>query len=141
MLSKQLSRLAILSCAVVGLSTSAAPAVIGNVYTATNSTDGNRINQYLRLPFGHLFSLGSVSTGGTGTGGGLGNQGGVVLSDNGRLDIAYALLNQTTWPSWLYSVTQGATTIWERWDGWTEENGFQAILGCSQRNRIWCGGR
>ncbi|HXV42251.1 MAG TPA: family 78 glycoside hydrolase catalytic domain, partial [Anaerolineae bacterium] len=48
-----------------------------------------------------------------------------VLSDNGRLDIAYALLNQTTWPSWLYSVTQGATTIWERWDGWTEENGFQ----------------
>jgi alpha-L-rhamnosidase len=48
-----------------------------------------------------------------------------VLSDNGRLDIAYALLHQKTWPSWLYSVTQGATTIWERWDGWTEENGFQ----------------
>ncbi len=48
-----------------------------------------------------------------------------VLSDNGRLDIAYALLIQTTWPSWLYPVTQGATTIWERWDGWTEENGFQ----------------
>lgn len=48
-----------------------------------------------------------------------------VLSHNGRLDIAYALLNQKTWPSWLYPVTQGATTIWERWDGWTEENGFQ----------------
>ena len=48
-----------------------------------------------------------------------------VLSDNGQLDIAYALLNQKTWPSWLYSVTQGATTIWERWDGWTEEHGFQ----------------
>jgi alpha-L-rhamnosidase len=48
-----------------------------------------------------------------------------VLSNNGRLDVAYALLNQKTWPSWLYSVTQGATTIWERWDGWTEENGFQ----------------
>ena len=48
-----------------------------------------------------------------------------VLSQGGRLDIAYALLNQKTWPSWLYSVTQGATTIWERWDGWTEENGFQ----------------
>jgi alpha-L-rhamnosidase len=47
------------------------------------------------------------------------------LSNGGRLDIAYALLHQTTWPSWLYSVTQGATTIWERWDGWTEENGFQ----------------
>ncbi len=49
-----------------------------------------------------------------------------VLSRNGRTDVAYTLLNQTTWPSWLYPVTQGATTIWERWDGWTEENGFQS---------------
>mgnify|MGYP000601195014 CR=1 FL=1 len=48
-----------------------------------------------------------------------------VLSENGRLDTAYNLLNQKTWPSWLYAVTQGATTIWERWDGWTEDNGFQ----------------
>jgi alpha-L-rhamnosidase len=48
-----------------------------------------------------------------------------VLSENGRPDIAYALLRQTTWPSWLYSVTQGATTIWERWDGWTHDKGFQ----------------
>lgn len=47
-----------------------------------------------------------------------------VLSDAGRTDIAYALLNQTTCPSWLYPVTQGATTIWERWDGWTKEKGF-----------------
>src|SRR3954453_11612098 len=39
--------------------------------------------------------------------------------------MAYTLLNQKTWPSWLYSVTQGATTIWERWDGWTEDRGFQ----------------
>lgn len=48
-----------------------------------------------------------------------------VLSRFGRLDTAYQLLNQTSWPSWLYAVTQGATTIWERWDGWTPENGFQ----------------
>lgn len=48
-----------------------------------------------------------------------------VLSKNGHLDFAYALLNQTTWPSWLYPVTQGATTIWERWDGWTHDKGFQ----------------
>lgn len=48
-----------------------------------------------------------------------------VLSENGQLDVAYELLHQKTWPSWLYAVTQGATTIWERWDGWTEENGFQ----------------
>jgi len=48
-----------------------------------------------------------------------------VLSKTGHLDIAYTLLKQTTWPSWLYSVTQGATTIWERWDGWTHDKGFQ----------------
>ena len=48
-----------------------------------------------------------------------------VLSNTGHLDTAYALLKQTTWPSWLYSVTQGATTIWERWDGWTHDKGFQ----------------
>ena len=51
-----------------------------------------------------------------------------VLSKNGRLDVAYQLLFQKTWPSWLYPVTQGATTIWERWDGWTEEHGFQDPL-------------
>jgi len=49
----------------------------------------------------------------------------LVLSENGRADVAYKLLEQTTWPSWLYSVTQGATTIWERWDGWTHDKGFQ----------------
>ena len=48
-----------------------------------------------------------------------------VLSEAGHLDTAYGLLKQTTWPSWLYSVTQGATTIWERWDGWTHDKGFQ----------------
>lgn len=48
-----------------------------------------------------------------------------VLSANGKLDVAYRLLAQKTWPSWLYPVTQGATTVWERWDGWTAENGFQ----------------
>lgn len=48
-----------------------------------------------------------------------------VLSGSGHLDTAYRLLNQKSWPSWLYAVTQGATTIWERWDGWTPERGFQ----------------
>jgi alpha-L-rhamnosidase len=48
-----------------------------------------------------------------------------ALSDAGKTTTTYALLNQRTWPSWLYSVTKGATTIWERWDGWTEERGFQ----------------
>jgi alpha-L-rhamnosidase len=49
-----------------------------------------------------------------------------VLSDTGRSDLAFALLEQTAFPSWLYSVDRGATTIWERWDGWTDEAGFQA---------------
>lgn len=48
-----------------------------------------------------------------------------VLTEAGYLDVAYDLLFQKSWPSWLYSVTQGATTIWERWDGWTEDRGFQ----------------
>jgi alpha-L-rhamnosidase len=47
-----------------------------------------------------------------------------VLTRFGRTDIAYALLNQKTFPSWLFPVTHGATTMWERWDGWTPEKGF-----------------
>ncbi|MDX1932844.1 MAG: family 78 glycoside hydrolase catalytic domain [Capsulimonadales bacterium] len=50
-----------------------------------------------------------------------------VLSEAGRSDIAFRLLHQTQWPSFLYAVTQGATTIWERWDGWTHDKGFQDI--------------
>jgi len=50
-----------------------------------------------------------------------------VLSRGGRFDIVYELLHQKTWPSWLYAVTQGATTIWERWDGWTHDKGFQTV--------------
>ncbi len=48
-----------------------------------------------------------------------------ALTACGKSDAAYALLLQKTWPSWLYAVTQGATTIWERWDGWTHDKGFQ----------------
>ncbi len=47
-----------------------------------------------------------------------------VLSKYNRDDIAGELLLQKKWPSWLYSVTQGATTIWERWNGWTDDEGF-----------------
>jgi alpha-L-rhamnosidase len=49
-----------------------------------------------------------------------------VLTAAGRHDVACQLLLQTGWPSWLYAVTQGATTIWERWDGWTHDKGFQS---------------
>lgn len=48
-----------------------------------------------------------------------------VLCRFGYLDLAYELLLQETYPSWLYPVTQGATTIWERWDSYHHERGFQ----------------
>lgn len=41
-----------------------------------------------------------------------------VLSRFGRSDVAYRLLLNTGFPSWGYSIEQGATTIWERWNGW-----------------------
>ncbi|TCN25397.1 family 78 glycoside hydrolase catalytic domain [Mesobacillus foraminis] len=47
-----------------------------------------------------------------------------ALSDNGYDDIAYRLLQQTSYPSWLYSVKNGATTIWERLNSYTVEDGF-----------------
>ncbi len=47
-----------------------------------------------------------------------------VLSKNGYNDIAYKLLLQTDYPSWLYQVTKGATTIWEHWDGIKEDGSF-----------------
>ena len=48
-----------------------------------------------------------------------------TLSATGNTPIAYKLLLNDTFPSWGYSIKHGATTIWERWDGWTEEHGFQ----------------
>jgi len=48
-----------------------------------------------------------------------------VLTQYGQADTAYQLLRQDSFPSWLFSVKHGATTIWERWDGWTPEKGFQ----------------
>jgi len=47
-----------------------------------------------------------------------------ALSDQGNDDVAYYILQQTTYPSWLYSVEQGATTIWERLNSYTVEKGF-----------------
>lgn len=47
-----------------------------------------------------------------------------ALSDVGATAVAYQLLHNETYPSWGFSVKNGATTIWERWDGWTPEKGF-----------------
>ncbi len=48
-----------------------------------------------------------------------------VLTQNGYADVAYDLLLQETYPSWLYPVRMGATTIWERWDGQKTDSTFQ----------------
>jgi len=47
-----------------------------------------------------------------------------VLSSAGYTGLAYRLLGQRSRPSWRYMLDHGATTIWERWDGWTSEHGF-----------------
>ena len=48
-----------------------------------------------------------------------------VLTKIGRDDVAFRLLHNTDYPSWLFEVRNGATTVWERWDGYTPEKGFQ----------------
>lgn len=47
-----------------------------------------------------------------------------VLSDYGHTSLAYSLLLREDYPSWLYPVTKGATTIWEHWDGIMENGDF-----------------
>ncbi len=50
-----------------------------------------------------------------------------VLSRYGYTDLAYELLFRREYPSWLYPVTRGATTIWERWDGIKPDSTFQTV--------------
>jgi alpha-L-rhamnosidase len=47
-----------------------------------------------------------------------------VLTRFGRIDLAYKILLQTTYPGWLFPVSNGATTMWERWNSWTPDSGF-----------------
>jgi alpha-L-rhamnosidase len=50
-----------------------------------------------------------------------------VLTQIGRTDLAYKLLQKRTYPSWGYSIDQGATTIWERWNSYTKADGFGPV--------------
>lgn len=50
-----------------------------------------------------------------------------VLTDEGRADLAYELLHQDALPSWLFSVRNGATTVWERWNSYSAEAGFGPV--------------
>jgi alpha-L-rhamnosidase len=47
------------------------------------------------------------------------------LTNNGYADVSWHLLNNRTFPSWLFMLDNGATTIWERWDGYVKGRGFQ----------------
>ncbi|MBQ8320020.1 MAG: family 78 glycoside hydrolase catalytic domain [Clostridia bacterium] len=47
-----------------------------------------------------------------------------TLCDLGMKDVAYTLLTNTSYPSWGYSIVNGATTIWERWNSYTINSGF-----------------
>ena len=47
-----------------------------------------------------------------------------ALSESGNHELACKLLRQDAYPSWLFEVRQGATSIWERWNGWTPDQGF-----------------
>ncbi|MBQ7642595.1 MAG: family 78 glycoside hydrolase catalytic domain, partial [Clostridia bacterium] len=47
-----------------------------------------------------------------------------VLCDLGESELAYKILTNKTYPSWLYSVVNGASTVWERWDSYTKDKGF-----------------
>ncbi|UCG56059.1 MAG: family 78 glycoside hydrolase catalytic domain [Phycisphaerales bacterium] len=49
----------------------------------------------------------------------------MTLTRFGQTDVAYRLFHNDTFPSWGFSIKHGATSIWERWDGWTPEKGFQ----------------
>jgi alpha-L-rhamnosidase len=50
-----------------------------------------------------------------------------ALSENGMVDTAYSLLMNHKFPGWLYTVDQGATTIWERWNSYTKKDGFGPV--------------
>ncbi len=60
------------------------------------------------------------------------------LARAGQASTSNALLLTETYPSWLYQVKLGATTMWERWDGWTPDRGFQDP-GMNSFNHYWLG--
>ena len=50
-----------------------------------------------------------------------------TLTENGMADVAYTILLNHNFPGWLYSVDQGATTIWERWNSYVKATGFGPV--------------
>jgi len=63
-----------------------------------------------------------------------------ALCRYGLTDTAYRLFESTEYASWLYPVTQGATSIWERWNSYTEENAFNGNNSMNSFNHYSLGG-
>ena len=61
-----------------------------------------------------------------------------ALQKAGRPELAYKLVLNKTYPSWLQQVIWGSTTMWERWDGWRPDKGFQDP-GMNSFNHYWLG--
>lgn len=101
-----------------------------NNYYANNTTTANVLalafnlvpNQFRKAVFGHVIDKtmnegkGHITTGLIGI-----QQLMRTLTNNGRSDIAYLLATTTSYPGWGYMLTQGATTIWELWNGNTAD--------------------
>lgn len=88
----------------------------GAVYTSSNSPDGNEVLWFFRDADGTLYPKEPVSTGGTGTGGGLGNQGALTLTTNGSLLLVVnagsnevSVMGVTGWPELLHRVSSRGT--------------------------------
>lgn len=61
-----------------------------------------------------------------------------ALEKAGHPELAWRMVLNKTYPSWLQQVIWGATTMWERWDGWHPERGFQDP-GMNSFNHYWLG--
>jgi alpha-L-rhamnosidase len=61
-----------------------------------------------------------------------------ALQKAGHPELAYKLVLNKTYPSWLQQVLWGSTTMWERWDGWRPDKGFQDP-GMNSFNHYWLG--
>jgi alpha-L-rhamnosidase len=57
-----------------------------------------------------------------------------VLTDTGHTDVAYALLEQDSYPSWGYEIAHGATTVWERWDSIEPDGAFNPAVNGNSFN-------
>ena len=63
-----------------------------------------------------------------------------ALTEGGNADTAYQMFERTEYPSWLYPVINGATSVWERWSSFTIQNGFGGQNWMNSFNHYSLGG-